>query len=204
MDELKNIDKPKYIQLYSTDWKLTVDNIKNYTPVSPQEQQDKEQMLTYMKHNIQYLSRDNQIAHFTTSIWTVNKERTKTLMVYHNIYNSWSWIGGHADGEEDLCAVALRELKEETGVCNAKLVSREIFSLETLPVAGHIRKGLYVPSHLHFNVTYMAEADESETLIVNEDENKAVKWWTFEEAFEASTEPWMVENVYKKLIEKCK
>ena len=79
-----------------------------------------------------------------------------------------------------------------------------MFSLETLPVAGHIRKRIYVPSHLHFNVTYLAEADESETLIVNEDENKAVKWWTFEEAFEASTEPWMVENVYKKLIEKCK
>ena len=101
-----------------------LENIKNYIPVNPQEQQDKEQMLAYMKHNIQYLSRDNQIAHFTTSIWTVNKERTKTLMVYHNIYNSWSWIGGHADGEEDLCAVALRELKEETGICNAKLNTR--------------------------------------------------------------------------------
>lgn len=28
--ELKKIDKPKYIQLYSTDWKLSVENIKNY------------------------------------------------------------------------------------------------------------------------------------------------------------------------------
>ena len=34
-------------------------------------------------------------------------------MVYHNIYNSWSWLGGHADGETDLLAVALREVKEE-------------------------------------------------------------------------------------------
>ena len=65
-------------------------------------------------------------------------------------------------------------------------------------------KRIYVPSHLHFNVTYLAEADENETLIVNEDENKAVKWWTFEEALEASAEPWMVENVYKKLIGKCR
>ena len=30
MQELKNISKPKYIQLYSTDWKLSVANIKNY------------------------------------------------------------------------------------------------------------------------------------------------------------------------------
>jgi len=61
-----------------------------------------------------------------------------------------------------------------------------------------------VPSHLHFNVTYLAEADEAEELTVNEAENKAVKWWTFEEALKASTEPWMVEHVYKKLIEKCR
>ena len=30
MNELKKIDKPKYIQLYSTDWKLSVQNIEDY------------------------------------------------------------------------------------------------------------------------------------------------------------------------------
>lgn len=177
-------------------------DIKSYTPTNEQEERDKALMIQYMEDNTNYLSRENQIAHFTASMWTVNKERTKTLMVYHNIYNSWSWIGGHADGEEDLCAVALRELQEETGVANATLVSCDIFSLEVITVDGHVKKGVYVPSHLHFNVTYLAEADESESLIVNEYENKDVKWWTFEEALKASTEPWMVEHVYKKLTEK--
>lgn len=178
-------------------------SIKNYIPSNGQEARDKEQMLRFMAQNIDYLERENQLAHFTASIWTVNKERTKSLMVYHNIYNSWSWIGGHADGCEDLCAVALRELQEETGVGHATLVSKEIFSLETLTVDGHVKKGIYVPCHLHFNVTYLAEADEGEALRVNEAENQAVKWWTFEEALKVSTEPWMVENVYKKLIMKC-
>ncbi len=161
-------------------------------------------MLQFIAAKPDYLDRTNLIAHFTASMWTVNKERTKTLMVYHNIYNSWSWIGGHADGIEDLCAVALRELQEETGVGNARLVSGDIFSLETIIVEGHVKKGNYVPSHLHFNVTYLAEADENEVLIVNEAENQAVKWWSFEEALKVSTEPWMVENIYKKLIEKCR
>ncbi len=161
-------------------------------------------MLKYILNNSDCLERKNLIAHFTTSIWTVNRERTKTLMVYHNIYQSWSWIGGHADGVEDLCSVAMRELREETGVSNASLVSRDIFSLETLTVDGHIKKGAYVPSHLHLNVTYLAEADEGEKLIVNEEENQAVKWWTFDEALKASTEPWFVEHIYKKLIERCK
>lgn len=180
------------------------EKIKNYNPMNQQEEYDKEQMLQFMKNNENYLERENQIAHFTASMWTVNKARTKTLMVYHNIYNSWSWIGGHADGMEDLCAVAMKELQEETGVKHAKLVSEDIFSLETLTVDGHVKKGVWVPSHLHFNLTYLAEAEESETLIVQKEENSAVKWWTFEEALQVSTEPWMVERVYKKLVEKSR
>lgn len=179
-------------------------DIKNYRPLNQQEACDKAQMLQYMAHNTNYLVRENQTAHFTASMWTINKGHTKTLMVYHNIYDSWSWIGGHADGNEDLCSVALRELQEETGIGNAVLVSAEIFSLELLTVNGHIRKGIYVPSHLHMNVTYLAEADEDEELIVNKAENQAVKWWSFEDALKVPKEPWLVEWIYKKLIERCR
>ena len=159
-------------------------------------------MLEFIEHNGDYLERKNLTGHFTASMWTVNKARTKTLMAYHNIYDSWAWIGGHADGMEDLCAVAMKELQEETGVNHARLVSEEVFSLETLTVDGHVKRGVWVPSHLHFNLTYLAEAEEEEKLVVREDENSAVQWWTFEEALKVSTEPWMVEHIYKKLIEK--
>lgn len=174
--------------------------ISNYQPKNAQEEHDKAQMLQFMQDHDDYLDRTNLVGHFTTSIWTVNPDRTKTLMVYHNLYDSWAWIGGHADGIENLQEVALRELREETGVASARLVSEEIFSLETLGVDGHMRKGQWVPSHVHFNITFLAEADESATLTVCEDENSAVQWWTFDEALEASSEPWMVEHIYKKLI----
>ena len=180
------------------------ESIKTYIPANEQETRDKEIMLKHLVSDEDYFTRENQVAHFTASIWTVNKERTKTLMVYHNLYDSWSWIGGHADGIEDLSAVAMRELHEETGIQNAKLVTPDVFSLEILAVSGHMKKGKYVPSHLHLNVTFLAEADENEALTVKEDENSAVKWWTFEEALRVSKEPWFVEHVYKKLIKKCK
>ena len=105
---------------------------------------------------------------------------------------------------EDLRAVAMRELQEETGVRDAALLGGDIFSLESLTVNGHVRRGLYVPSHLHLNVTYLAEAREQEALIVNADENQAVKWWSFEDALRVPNEPWMITHVYKKLVEKCK
>lgn len=181
-----------------------LEKIKSYKPVNEQEMRDKEVMIGFIEKNEDYLDRTNLVAHFTASIWTTNKQHTKTLMAYHNIYDSWAWIGGHADGIEDLCQVALRELQEETGVAHAKLVSEEIVSLEVLTVDGHVKRGKYVPSHLHMNITFLAEADESEDLIVNEEENQAVKWFTFEEALKASKETWFVEHIYPKLIERCK
>ncbi|MDE5696054.1 MAG: NUDIX hydrolase [Lachnospiraceae bacterium] len=176
--------------------------IENYMPGNQQEEQDKKQMVWFIKNHSDYLDRANPLAHFTASMWTVNKEHTKTLMVHHNIYDSWSWIGGHADGEEDLCAVALRELQEETGIKNAVLVSSQIFSLETLTVNGHFKKGVYVPAHVHYNATYFAEADENEALTVQENENSSVRWWSFADALSVPKEPWMIERIYKKLIER--
>ena len=140
----------------------------------------------------------------TASAWVVNPGRDKVLMVYHKIYDSWSWTGGHADGEEDLLAVALREVTEETGVTHVRPVSKDIFSLETVTVDGHEKRGEYVSSHLHLNVTYLLEADDTEPLRVCEDENKGVAWFSLEEALAASTEPWFVKRIYGKLNEKLK
>ena len=62
-------------------------------------------------------------------------------------------------GETDLLSVAIWEVKEEAGISNVRPVSEEIFSLESLTVDGHVKKGNYVSSHLHLNITYLLEAD---------------------------------------------
>lgn len=175
------------------------EEIKKYRPCNEQEQRDKAVILAFLENNEDAFLRSNLLAHMTASSWIVNPERTKTLMVYHNIYDSWSWTGGHADGETDLLSVALREAREETGIAHVRPVSPEIFSLEVLTVDGHEKRGEYVPSHLHLNVTYLLEAEESDTLHICKEENSGVAWFTLEEALKASTEPWFVERIYKKL-----
>ncbi len=180
------------------------EQIENYKPYNEQEEKDKEIMLKYMNTFDDVLTRDNEFGHFTASSWAVNKERTKVLFVYHNIYKSWTWSGGHADGESDLLQTAIRELKEETGVKHIKPVTDDIFSLEIACVHGHVRREKYVASHVHLNLTYLLEVDENDTLTIQEDENSGVKWVKLEDIAKESSEPWMIEKVFNKLNEKLK
>lgn len=175
------------------------EQIKAYQPFNEQEAADKELILECLKREPDIYTRENTLAHMTASAWVVNKERTKVLMAYHNIYNSWSWLGGHADGETDLLQVALKEVREESGIKNVHPVSEKIYSLEALTVDGHVKRGQYVSSHIHLNVTYLLEADELDMLSVKEDENSDVAWFSLEDAVEASTEPWFREHIYSKL-----
>ena len=93
-----------------------------YRPCNEQETRDRALLLQYLAQP-DIFTRQNETAHFTASAWVVNRSRSRVLMVYHNIYNSWSWTGGHADGERDLLAVALREVAEETGLKTLRPVS---------------------------------------------------------------------------------
>lgn len=180
------------------------EQIENYKPYNEQEEKDKETMLKYINTFDDVLTRNNEFGHFTASSWAVNKQRTKVLMIYHNIYKSWAWTGGHADGEENLLNVAIRELKEETGVKNVKVLNNNIFSLEIICVDGHVKREKYVSSHVHLNVTYLLEVDEEETLKIKEDENSGVKWVNIEDVEKVTDEKWVRENIYRKENEKLK
>ena len=171
--------------------------LRRYRPWNKQEEADRAVMLRLLQQPDIFL-RQNETAHFTASSWIVDAGRQRTLMAYHRIYNAWAWTGGHADGEADLLAVALREAAEETGV-HARAMSPEIFSLEILTVDGHEKHGRYVPSHLHLNVTYLLEADPTEPIRAKADENAAVRWFSLEDALENCAEEWMVRRVYSKL-----
>lgn len=175
--------------------------LENYQPCNEQEEKDRALMLHYLSEP-DIFTRNNECAHFTASAWMINPTRDKALMIYHNIYHSWAWTGGHADGEEDLLAVALREAREETGVEEIAPVSEELFSLEIIPVYGHIKNGKYVASHLHLNVSYLLQAPDTAALHCKPDENSGVRWFGLDEVMKASEEPWMCKWVYQKLNDK--
>lgn len=180
------------------------EQILAYQPTCEQEATDQQLMLSFMDRNPDCLLRSNLAAHFSASGWIVNKARDKVVLCYHKVYQSWSWTGGHADGDSDLEAVALQEATEETGLHPRLASPGQILSLENLYVMGHEKQGQYVPCHLHLNLTYLLEADEEEELVVNQAENTGLRWFSLDQVLTKPTEPWMVERVYRKLLEKVK
>ena len=96
-------------------------------------------------------------------------------------------------------SAALREVREESGLRHVRPISDQIYSLEILTVDGHEKRGRYVPSHLHLNITYLLEASPAEAVRCKPDENSRVGWFPPEEAEAASSEPWFRERIYTKL-----
>jgi 8-oxo-dGTP pyrophosphatase MutT (NUDIX family) len=176
------------------------EQISSYAPVNEQERSDKKQIYHYIEqspNNILY--RENTLAHITSSGFIMNKDLTKILVIYHKIYQAWGWTGGHADGDEDLLEIALKEAREETGLINIRPLSRKIMAMDILPVWGHRKKDRYVSAHLHLNAAYVLIADESEPLQANKEETDGAKWIDVSEIGHHSSEPELV-YVYEKLI----
>ena len=176
--------------------------IETFRPGCEQEEKDRQELLSWLDSGVDIYSRACNTAHLTASAWVVSPDREQVLMIYHNIYRSWAWMGGHADGMEDLRAVAEKEVREECGLEELTALSDGIFSLEVLTVDGHEKRGHYVSSHLHLNVTYLFEADPSAPVFIKPDENSGVAWIPTGEVAAKVTEPWMTARIYRKLIDR--
>lgn len=195
------------VNFHKISWGLNmhyIEAISNYNPQNAQEANDQKILLSYIRaFQSNVLTRENEIAHITSSALILNKALDQTLMIHHNIYQTWAWTGGHADGEEDLFKVAVKEALEETGLETIEALSSEIASIDIIPVYGHIKRGKYVSSHLHLNISYVLIADKEAKLKVNLEETSGVRWISIDEIEQYSNEPYLVE-IYLKLINDAK
>lgn len=174
--------------------------IEQYEGISDQEGNDQKIMLAHIaQHGDMSLSREQELAHFTSSAIILNDEMTHMLMIHHNIYKTWTWTGGHMDSETDFLKVAMREAYEETGLKTLRPLSETIGSLDILPVWGHIKRGVYVSAHLHLNAAFVLLAPMSEDLSIKPDENSDIKWVALESVNAHSKEPDIIA-VYNKLL----
>ena len=172
--------------------------VQDFIPASPEEERTRQKMSSFFQQYDDLLFRENLKVHLTSSAFVLSPDRKKALLIYHRIYDSWSWAGGHADGEGNLLAVALREVAEETG-CHAVPLSERPISLEILPVEAHLRRGCPVDRHLHLNTTFLLEADDSLPLTADPHETAGAAWFPLGKVLEASSEEHM-KPVYANIL----
>ena len=177
--------------------------VELFKPDNEESKKEKQIFKEHIKTFSDNTTRKNNISHFTSSAFIVNKKRDKVLCVHHNIYKNWSLVGGHLDGNPDVLQVVKKEIKEETGLKNFKPIIESPISLDAVPSISYYSNNEYVPGHIHLSITFLFEADENQNIRILEEENSAVKWLTFEQLIEKSNEPHMIK-IYEKILQKIK
>ncbi|MDT2597147.1 NUDIX hydrolase [Enterococcus dongliensis] len=183
--------------------KEIIEEIQAYKPFTQQEANDQKLFLEQIQFQKNLLTRENSDYHFSSSAWVVNPTYDKVLMVYHNIYQSYSWTGGHADGCNNLLLVAQKELEEETGIKKYQLITDDLFAFDILPVQAHFKNGQFVKAHHHINTTYLFMAQEDQPLQIKADENSGVKWINVANLDQEVAEKEM-QVYYHKMIQKAR
>lgn len=178
--------------------------IENYVPYNEQEESDKAQMIKFIDSNEDILTRDNIFGHLTASAYVVNEDFDKTLLVKHNILGGYIFPGGHADGESDFLSVAIREVQEETGL-DVKEYSKEIFSICSAPVKGHVKREKYVSAHNHYDFLYLviAKNEDMENIRILEDENSDIKWVNLDDSYNEEVVDW-ARPINQKIVQKIR
>ena len=138
--------------------------------------------------------RTNWGGHFTASAWVVDRSRKWILMTHHKKLNSWLQLGGHAESNNNLLEVALKEAKEESGLNDINIVSNKIFDLDI----HKIPKFRSDPEHLHYDVRFIFEADRLEKLSISNESNN-LAWIEIENVLNLNSKKSIERMVHKFL-----
>jgi 8-oxo-dGTP pyrophosphatase MutT (NUDIX family) len=143
--------------------------LRSYQTSFEEEQQFIDRFLELLTHADAF-QRTHLPGHITGSAWVLNESNDQTLLVHHAKLNKWVQPGGHADGDENILAVALREAQEETGIINLN-VHPTLFDIDihTIPARADF------PQHEHYDIRFVLESIPNQAIVVSE-ESFDVKW----------------------------
>jgi 8-oxo-dGTP pyrophosphatase MutT (NUDIX family) len=151
-------------------------------------------MIRFVEENPRCAERSLEIGHLTGSAWIVDAARKRTLLTHHRKLEIWVQLGGHADGDLDIAAVAMKEAQEESGLTRLRLVTLEIFDVDRHWIPPRKSE----PGHWHYDVRFMIEADEAEPLVIT-NESKDLRWVGIARMTDFSTEESMLRMARKTI-----
>lgn len=166
-----------------------------YQSSYPVEMAFKERFIQLIENHDNCFERSLLTGHITGSAWMVDKSFSAAFMTHHAKLNRWLQPGGHADGDEDVARVALKEALEETGMSGLKLYTGQIFDLDIHVIPE--RKG--VPQHEHFDIRYLISVDRNTPFQLS-DESNELAWLPLEKVVQETDD----NKSILRMVEKTK
>lgn len=193
----------EFVRVNNLENELLKNSIISYIPFNEQEAKDKESIISLFDNFTNPLTRDNIFGHITASAFVTDENEERMLLVKHNIFGGFIYPGGHADGNYNLLEVAIREVLEETGINVSPLFNGSIFSIQSLPIKGHLKNGKYISAHVHYDILYAlkAKTEDIDKIRVLESENSEVKWVYFDSLVNEDLVDW-IRPINDKIVKK--
>lgn len=135
------------------------------------------------------------VGHITGSAWLINRAGTHVLLTHHRKLDMWLQLGGHADGDPDVLAVALREAREESGIDDIVPVSTDIFDVDVHPIPERSGK----PPHDHYDIRFLLTATGSEKTKIS-DESNDLRWFSADDVLRLDVDA-SVRRMHAKWLE---
>ena len=159
--------------------------------LTEEEHSDYAKLVEFVQNNPGCFEREH-LGHITGSVWIINHEETHALLTHHRKLNIWLQLGGHAYGDPDIPAVALKEAYEESGIENLEFIFPEIYDIDIHPIPNH-------KCVAHYDVRYLLKAGPGATYIVSE-ESHDLAWVPFEKIPDYTTAPSVVRMADKMML----
>ena len=154
-----------------------LEELKKYKPFDKREKEDLNKTLHFLENNSNCYDRSNKVGHITAGAFICDKGGN-ILLNHHKKSGMWFQFGGHSDGDTNCINVARREISEEAGIFDCKLISNNIFDVDVQQIAYSIKKN--EPEHFHYDINFLFLVKDKSFEISNE--STEIKWVSIEEA----------------------
>ena len=147
--------------------------LARYSAIDARDDAQRRAVADFVRDHPDCFQPDHVPGHITGSAWLLDPAGTRVLLTHHRKLGRWIQLGGHADGDADVLAVAIREAREESGIRSIRPVSEEIFDLDVHLFPG----GATEAAHQHYDIRFLLQVEGDHTFAVS-DESHALAWFT--------------------------